>query len=429
MGDRKLRKYTPEQRREALKLAGEVGYREAASRLGMPAGTVSCWMSQARRADAKSSGNDGKGRGGREEKGIETAGAAQPTDSSSSRRVRRVYTPSERSRILEHADKHGVAATVKQYGCSRWSVREWRRKVKLHAEGKSKTSPVVGPDTDPKDDRDRRVLQLWRKHPGLGPSQIRNQLRRDGLKISVHTVRVVMEDNGYVTPKVRRTEVHDKLFEATRPGALWHLDFLHRYINKLPIYVLLIVDDWSRFITGWAIWDGERVAAVIETFEAAAERYGRPEKVLCDGGSASWAWRGVGQFTRLLTEYEIDQLIAKTPQTNGKLENLNGNIQKELFNVERFFDLGETRRRLDAWVGFYNFRRTHHALGGLLVPADRHFGRADRVLAAIEAGRCAEGIDEPAPVNERVLDLLRITSCAGQVEVRLLGDRLWPPPS
>ena len=109
------------------------------------------------------------------------------------------------------------------------------------------------------------------------------------MKISVHTVRVVMEDNGYVTPKVRRTEVHDKLYEATRPGAMWHLDFLHRYINKLPIYILLIVDDWSRFITGWAIWDGERVAAVMETFEGAVERYGRPEKVLNDGGSAFWA--------------------------------------------------------------------------------------------------------------------------------------------
>ena len=427
MGERKLRKYTAEQRREALELAKEVGYRDAASQLGIPEGTVSCWMSQARRASPQGSGGDDGQPGGGEEKLPERAGAARPAEPASSRRVRRVYTPSERSRILEYAGKHGVAAAVKEYGCSRWSIREWRRKIKLHAEGKAESSPVVGPDTDPKEERDRRVLDLWRRHPGLGPSQIRNQMRRDGLKISVHTVRVIMEDNGYVTPKIRRTEVHDKLYEATRPGAMWHLDFLHRYINKLPIYVLLIIDDWSRFITGWAIWDGERVAAVIETFDEATERYGRPEKVLCDGGSAFWAWRGVGKFTRLLTEYEIDQLIAKTPQTNGKLENLNGNVQKELFNVERFFDLGETRRRLEAWVGFYNFRRTHHALGGLLVPADRYFGRADRVLAAIEAGRRADGIDEPAPVNERVLDLLRVTSRAGQVEVRLLGDRLWPP--
>ncbi len=428
MGKRKLRKYTPRQRREALELAQEAGYREAASRLGIPEGTVSCWMSQARKASAHSAGDDRERWAGGDNKKAEGVGATALAEATPSRRVRRVYTPSERSRILEYADEHGVTKAAQKFGCSRWSIREWRRKVKLHSDGKADASPVVGSDADPKEERDRRVLQLWRKHPGLGPSQIRNQLRRDGMKISVHTVRVIMEENGYVTPKIRRTEVHDKLYEATRPGAMWHLDFLHRYINKLPIYVLLIIDDWSRFITGWAIWDGERVAAVIETFEEATERYGRPEKVLCDGGSAFWAWRGVGKFTRLLTEYEIDQLIAKTPQTNGKLENLNGNLQKELFNVERFFDLGETRRRLEAWVGFYNFRRTHHALGGLLVPADRYFGRADRVLAAIEAGRSADGIDQSAPVNERVLDLLRVTSRAGQLEVRLMGDRLWPPP-
>jgi hypothetical protein len=122
----------------------------------------------------------------------------------------------------------------------------------------------------------------------------------------------------------------------------------------------------------------------------------------------------------------VDQLIAKIPQHNGKLEVLNANIQKELFNVDRFFDLTETRNRLEAWVDFYNYKRTHHALGGLLVPADRYQGRADRVLAAIEAGRSPDGIGEPLPVAARLLDLLRVTSRGGKLEVTLLGQRLWP---
>jgi len=39
---------------------------------------------------------------------------------------------------------------------------------------------------------------------------------------------------------------------------------------------------------------------------------------------------------------------------NGKSEILNANLGKELFNQERFFDLGEAQRRLSAWVDFYN---------------------------------------------------------------------------
>jgi transposase InsO family protein len=301
------------------------------------------------------------------------------------------------------------------------------RKNELHAQGKAAESPLVGSDEDAAAIRDELILKEWRASTGLGPSQIRNQLRRQGLKVSIHTVRCVLEANGYVPPKVRRISNHDQSYEAVRPNQLWHMDFLHRHINKQKVYVLIVLDDFSRFIVGAALWDGERVAAVMETFSAAVARHGRPEKVLSDGGSAFHSWRGVGRFTNLLTELEVDQIVAENPQTNGKLEVLNANVQKELFNQEKFFDLGETQRRFLAWVNFYNFRRTHHALGGLLVPADRYFGRAEEVLACIEAGKSPDGVGEPAPVGDRQLDLFRISSCRGRVELHLLGHRILLP--
>ena len=345
--------------------------------------------------------------------------------------VAKIYTPSQRAQILEYACEHGPTAACAKFGASRFSIRDWKRKTAAAAAGGTAPAPTTGPDTNPADERERRVLHEWRAHPGLGPSQVRNQLRRAGHKVSVHSCRVVMEAHGYVTPTIRR-EVADNNYEATRPNALWHLDFLHRHVHLQKVYVLLLIDDYSRFIVGAALWEGERVAAVIETFEESITRHGRPEKAMSDGGSAFYAWKGIGQFTRLLEELEIDQLIAQRPQSNGKLEVLNGNIQKELFNVERFFDLGEAQRRLRVWVSFYNFRRTHHALGGLLVPADRYFGRADEVLAQIEAGH---GIDatnltgEPVPVGERLLDLFRVTSRAGQLEIWLMGQRLLAAPN
>lgn len=45
---------------------------------------------------------------------------------------------------------------------------------------------------------DMAACGKWRKQQGLGPSQIRNQLRRAGVKVSVHTVRRVMEEAGYL---------------------------------------------------------------------------------------------------------------------------------------------------------------------------------------------------------------------------------------
>ena len=457
MGVKAARKYTAEERQRAVERAKEIGTGAAARELGLPVGTVSCWAHLARKAKGGASCavpaglKDGEAQPqpsgeavtGPEEPasaGEPSTASAAPKDASASassvspaatgaaaRHVARTYTPSERARALELADEVGIAKAARQLGTSRFAIRDWRRKARLHADGKASTSPVADSDAPSGDERDRRILEVWRAHPGLGPSQVRNQLRRAGFKVSVHTVRVVLEEHGYVSPKVRRREVHDQRYEAVRPNQLWHADFLQRFIHKQSVHVLLLLDDFSRFIVGWAMWDAERADAIIEAFECAMARYGRPEMMMSDGGSAFWAWRGVSRFTRLLEEYGVDQLIAKKAPTNGKLEVLNANVQKELFNIERFFDLGEAQRRLETWVSFYNFRRTHHALGGLLVPADRYFGRADQVLAAIEAGRPHDGLAEAAPIGERLLDLLRITSHGGELGLYLMGQRLWPP--
>lgn len=425
-----FRRYTPEQREAALQLAAEIGTIAASKKLGIPDGTISYWRNIEKNTAANSAPTPAASAG--TTKNAEAARVevnAGPEKTSDNARVAKFYSPSLKAKVLEYAAQHGVTAAARKFGTSRYSIYGWRRRVTQHANGESSNSPVVGSDENPAIERDRRILEEWSACAGLGPSQVRNQLRRKGVKVSLHTVRCVMEQNGYVTPKVRRKETHDQRFEAVRPNQMWHLDFLHRHINKQKIYVLVLLDDHSRFIVGGAIWDGERVAAVQETFEAAVSRHGRPEKVLSDGGSAFYSWRGLGAFTKLLEELEVDQIVAKNPQTNGKLEVLNANIQKELFDKEKFFDLGETQRRFQAWLNFYNFRRTHQALGGILVPADRYFGRAEEVQACIESGGSPDGLGEPAPLGERRLDLFRVCSHRGQVEIHLLGHRLRLPVS
>jgi transposase InsO family protein len=443
MDKARQRRYTVEERDSILRRADEVGVRAAADEAGVPQGTVASWRFYRRQkvtsgesvpiqtpAPAVEPGGSDQKPALATEAMASTSAAEQTAEASPSsprKRVAKVYTPSQRAEILEHAAKAGPTAAARKFGTTRFSIYSWKHQAELHAQGKAKSSPVTGSDEDAAAVRDQRILKEWRAHPGLGPSQVRNQLRRHGMKVSMHTVRCVLEDNGYVSPKIRRVEAHDQRYEAVRPNHLWHLDFLHRHIHKQKVYLLLVLDDYSRFIVGGALWEGERVAAVMETFNGAVQRHGKPEKVMSDGGSAFYAWKGVGQFSRLLEEYEIDQIVAKTPQSNGKLEVLNANVAKELFNQETFFDLGEAARRLAAWIRFYNFRRTHHALGGLLVPADRYFGRAEDVLAKIESGGSPDGVDEPAPVGERQLDIFRVTSHRGQVELHLLGHRIPLP--
>jgi hypothetical protein len=145
---------------------------------------------------------------------------------------------------------------------------------------------------------------------------------------------------------------------------------------------------------------------------------------MSDGGSAFWAWKGSSRFTRVLEEYGIDQLVATTPELNGKSEVFNANLQKELFNRVTFTDLGDLRRQLGPHFHWYNHHRTHHALGGLLVPADRFYGRVDEVLARIEAGG---GAPDTLDLTLRTLDLFRVVSHRGKPEIWLMGRKIFDP--
>ncbi|MBW2258703.1 MAG: transposase [Deltaproteobacteria bacterium] len=146
-----------------------------------------------------------------------------------------------------------------------------------------------------------------------------------------------------------------------------------------------------------------------------------------DKGAAFWSWRGISRFTALLTELGVDQVVAEHKEWNGKIEVFNGNLAKELFNQHRFYDVAEMKRRLAAHLHFYNHRRTSHALGGLLVPADRYYGMEQEVLARIEAG-AGSGPDLP-DLRDRLLELFKVVSRNGQPEIWLMGQRLlgFPP--
>lgn len=457
MDESKRRSYTKEQRAAAVADVPVLGVIAAAKKHGVPQSCLSRWAKDVgvrRDAAAMPSGSEASTREARRASPARTSKTETPAPSSAPQaeatsapkqeeplsvsaakpaappvrrtlapRVAKLYTPSQKALILEDAAKTGISAAAAQHSVSRFAIYAWQRKVTKAAEGEC-PSPTSGPSPcEIAEQRDKEILEEWRRHPGLGPSQIRNQLRRKSIKVSVNTVRRVMEDAGYRPPKVER-KPHDQRFEAVRPNHLWHLDFVQRNIHRANTFTLILIDDHSRYVVGHGVDEGaERADFVIAAFEEAVARHGKPEMIMHDKGSAFWSWKGVSRFTALLTELGIDQIAAEHKEWNGKVEVFNANLHKELFDAQRFCDVTEMRRRLAAHLHWYNHARTHHALGGLLVPADRFYGRVDEVLARIEAGAGRDAA-ELLDLRERCLELFKVTSKGGVAEVWLLGQRL-----
>jgi len=340
----------------------------------------------------------------------------------------RRYSPAEKMVILQDAAEMGVASSAEKHRCSKWTIYAWLTKKKRVAAaqasaeaGAASEEPAAGSSAT-QDERHGLILQLWRQQPGLGPSQIRGLLKRKGFKASVNTVRAVMEEHGYVQPKARRKE-HAGRYEAIRPLQLCHLDFYHFHVHRQKQCLLLIIDDYSRFITGWTLLKSEHAEGAIAAFEESVTRYGKPEAVMSDRGTAFHSWKGLSRFEALLEEQGIDHYLAKEAAVNGKVEALNASIQKELIRQVEFVDLVDARQQIGRWVQLYNYKRTHHALGGVLVPADRFHGWQEETLKRIEEGHGADMADLLSP-DGRGLELFKVVSVGGQPTVYLMGKKI-----
>ena len=115
------------------------------------------------------------------------------------------------------------------------TVYQWQRKLevlgeeaflaylpKAHGRGIKKVT----------EEQEKGVLETWERYPGLGSSQARNQLRRQGITISTRTVQRIMEANGYLGIRKKRDKEESRRFEASRPLELVQINILEFFIHK-----------------------------------------------------------------------------------------------------------------------------------------------------------------------------------------------------
>jgi transposase InsO family protein len=225
-------------------------------------------------------------------------------------------------------------------------------------------------------------------------------------------------------------------FEAPRRNALWQLDFTELRVGSEKLALLVVLDDFSRFVVGHTLCDSPEAEVAVEVLRLAIARHGRPEAVRTDRGGAFLS----AAFKRALEGELIDHIVGRAyhPEGGGKVEAVIGTVKRELWEVEHFATRREAERRLASFVAEYNERRAHMGIDGL-TPADRYFGRADRVLAELDAvsrqrnGAREQRAERGAAVEEgraagAPMEVLRLVVRDGHMELRFCGAsvRLGP---
>lgn len=333
------------------------------------------------------------------------------------------HTAAEKQEILNFAEQTSVACAAEKYGVSRGAIYQWRHKLDAKgpdalADGRAHNK---GGQTVP-DWKRQKVLAVKESDPGFGPSQIRNQLRRQGITISVLSIRNILKEAGYEL-QCRNTPKKDYIrFEASRPLELTQIDINEFYIHKQKVYLVLLLDDYSRFLLGFTLLESCNMQAIEQMVASAIQRYGKMERLLSDRGFVFHGWRGINAFEKYLDEMDIYHIHTSPhhPETIGKIEAVNKNIQKELISQCEFANLAEACEKIRQWIWRYNYHRVHQGLDGLCVPADRFHGWLEEVERAMSR-MVEDGID----LSIRKVNLFNISLQNGKLVLTIMGRKAY----
>jgi len=335
------------------------------------------------------------------------------------------FNQQQKLTIIEKGEKFGIKQAAEVAKVHYTTVYAWKKQ--LESLGKEVFleygPPRPGRGTKEISTEDEQaILKVWTENRGYGPGQVRAALRRQGITISIGTIRKIMLANGYQAGTKKKDSEKYTRYEASRPLELAQMDILEVYINKLKIYIILLIDDYSRFILGFRALTETSIDSIIKLVDQAIQRYGQMGELLTDRGFVFYSWRGVNRFEKYLEMKGVDQVHSRPhhPQTLGKVEALNRRIQNELFRRQHFSSHSHAVTGIEEWVEHYNYKRPHQGIGGFLVPAERFHGQADKVLDKIAAG-----VKIPEDDKNITRDILSVNvNPDGTITLNILGHSM-----
>jgi transposase InsO family protein len=306
----------------------------------------------------------------------------------------RRLTPDQKLLLLDTWAKSGLSANdfSALCGVNKITLYSWKKRFEELGPAGLAAPPRKGSNGSKAPELTKRtILMLKQAHPEWGCQRISDVLYRGpGLPASANTVSRILHEAGYVLEESPTSPHPDKVrsFERAAPNELWQTD-LFTFILKRQnrrVYLVAFMDDHSRYIVGYALHASCTSPLVIEAFRAAVAGAGAPKEVLTDNGPQYVTWRGTSKFAAELQKRGIRHIVAtpRRPQTLGKVERFWGTLWRECLDAAVFIDLTDAQKRVGHFIDYYNFQRPHQGVEGL-TPADRFFGAAPQVLAALKA--------------------------------------------
>jgi putative transposase len=246
----------------------------------------------------------------------------------------------------------------------------------------------------------RRIDELHLEYPFYGSRRIAVVLRDDGWVVNRKRAQRLMQLMGleaiYQKPNTSRPHPDHKVYPyllrgltINRPNQVWCADITYVPMAKGFVYLVAVMDWFSRRVLAWRLSITMETDFCIDALREAMDRHGRPEIFNTDQGV---------QFTSAAF---LDELTSPGVRISmdGKgrfldnifIERLWRSLKYEEVYIKAYGSVAEARRGIGGWLGFYNDKRPHQALG-YRTPRAVHEAKACEYVDNASASLC----DAPA---------------------------------
>jgi putative transposase len=157
-------------------------------------------------------------------------------------------------------------------------------------------------------------------------------------------------------------KLRDDRSNASGPNQVWAMDWMYdELFNGKRIWILTVVDTWSRICPVMCVTRSATAQTVIEALERARRDCGLPHTIRVDQGC---------QFTSKeldLWAYSngitLDFSRPGKPTDNAFAESFNASVRLECLGQHWFLDMDDAVQKVEEWRRDYNEVRPHSAIG------------------------------------------------------------------
>jgi putative transposase len=236
----------------------------------------------------------------------------------------------------------------------------------------------------------RRIDELHLEFPFAGSRMLRDLLRQEGTTIGRLHVATLMKkmaiESIYRRPNTSKPAPGHKIYPyllrglpIVRPGQVWATDISYIPMAKGFVYLVAIVDWFSRKVLAWRVSITMQADFCVEALEEALGRYGNPEIFNTDQGSQFTGMAFTGVLLREKVAISMDGRGAW--RDNVIVERLWRSVKYEEVYLHAYSAVSEARGSIGRYLGFYNSRRPHSSLAAR-TPDQTYFDNLPVKMAA-----------------------------------------------